>query len=56
MQVDLLQFLPLDHVGQQHRVVILHFLEILVGDVTEKGKGTDELIEPKLEIMVQGQR
>ena len=56
MLVDLLQFLPLHHSGQQHRVVIPHLLEVLVGDVTEKGKGTNELVEPELKVMVQRQR
>jgi hypothetical protein len=53
--VDLLQFLPLHHSGQQHRVVLLHFLEVLVGDVAEKGKGTNELVEPELKVVVQSQ-
>lgn len=50
--VDIFKLVSLDDVGQQHRIVIFHFLDVLTGNVTEVVETVDDLLKSESEIVI----
>lgn len=55
VQIDGLELVGLDYLGDEEGVVVLHLLEVMGGDVAEEGEAVDELVEAELEVGVHGQ-
>lgn len=55
MLINILQPIALDNNCVQHGVIVLHLFQEVVGDEAEEGEGTDELVESKVEISIEGE-
>lgn len=53
ISINGLQFIPLDYVLDEQRVIISHFIVVVTGYVGEEGEGVSELVETEAKVTIE---